>query len=202
MGQLLKSCGLDVGHERMGQDGISSWMFAVEDEENPFALNSLAATRKNKHFGHVIHFVRDPRTAIPSIFRENRHSQRSYEFRRRHILKNYQIDLDDARSEVERALLSYLYWNKLIEEQKPELVLRVEDAEGSTLRFLKAVNIVAKDLSIDLAPPKDINSQKLYQGKLPDRPDLSEEDWQNVGTSIKREINEMCQRYGYPGIYV
>jgi GR25 family glycosyltransferase involved in LPS biosynthesis len=200
MEQLLKAYGLDVGHERMGKDGISSWMFAVEDE-NPFALNPLAATRKNKHFRHVIHFVRDPRTAIPSIIRENRHSEKSYAFRRRHILKTYEIDLDDAGSEVEKALLSYIYWNKIIEEQKTDIVLRVEDAEDSTLRFLKAIDIVAKDRSIDSPPPKDVNRQKLYQGKLPERPDLSDEDWQSVSNLHKSEINEMCQRFGYPDLY-
>ena len=201
MGQLLKAYGLDVGHERMGKDGISSWMFAVEEEENPFALNSLAATRKNKHFGHVIHFVRDPRTAIPSILRENRNSQISYAFRRRHILKTYKIDLDDAGSEVEKALLSYIYWNRIIEEQKTDIMVRVEDAEDTTLRFLKAIDIVAKDRSIDSLPPKDVNRQKLYQGKLPERPDLSDEDWQSVSNLHKSEINEMCQRFGYPDLY-
>jgi GR25 family glycosyltransferase involved in LPS biosynthesis len=201
MGQLLKACGLDVGHERIGQDGISSWMFAVEDEENPFALDSLAATRKNKHFGHVIHFVRDPRTAIPSIIRENHHSQKSYDFRRRHILKTYKIDLDDAGSEVEKALLSYIYWNKIIEEQKTDLMVRVEDAEDTTLRFLKAIDIVAKDRSIDSPPPKDVNRQKLYQGKLPERPCLTEADWDDVDEGLKKEANAMCGRYGYPAVF-
>ena len=33
---VLSSVGLDVGHEVMGENGISSWMFAVDDERCPF----------------------------------------------------------------------------------------------------------------------------------------------------------------------
>jgi hypothetical protein len=185
----------------MGKHGISSWMFAVEDDDNPWARNPLSASRKHKHFGHVMHFVRDPRTAIPSIIRENRHSEKSYAFRRRHIIKTYKIDLDDAGSEVEKALLSYIYWNKIIEEQKTDIMVRVEDAEDSTLRFLKAIDIVANDRSIYSPPPKDVNRQKLYQGKLPERPCLTEADWDDVDEGLKKEANAMCGRYGYPAVF-
>jgi hypothetical protein len=201
MSELLKVCGLDVGHERMGKHGISSWMFAVEDDDNPWARDPLSASRKHKHFGHVMHFVRDPRTAIPSIIRENRHAEKSYAFRRRHIIKTYKIDLDDAGSEVEKALLSYIYWNKIIEEQKTDIMVRVEDAEDSTLRFLKAIDIVANDRSIYSPPPKDVNRQKLYQGKLPERPCLTEADWDDVDEGLKKEANAMCGRYGYPAVF-
>ena len=140
MSKLLGYFGLDVRHERMGKQGISSWMFAVEDERNPFALDPLSVSRKNTHFASVVHFVRDPRTAVPSILRENLNSEKSYAFRRKHILEAFGVDLDEAQSEVERALLSYLYWNKIIERQQVDLRVRVEEAEQATRAFLEGRN--------------------------------------------------------------
>ena len=199
--ELLKSCGLDVGHERMGQHGISSWMFAVEDDENPWARDPLALTRKHKHFGHIIHFVRNPRTAIPSIIRENRHAEKSYAFRRKHIMSTFGVDLDAAGSDVERAILSYLYWNKLIEGQRVDLTVRVEDAEESALRFLKDRQLIAPECSLVAPPPKNVNTDKRYQGTLPKWPVLTDSDWQEVAGDLKSEINESCTRYSYDPLY-
>jgi GR25 family glycosyltransferase involved in LPS biosynthesis len=201
MSELFKACGLDVGHEHVGKHGISSWMFAVEDDEYPWALNSMARTRKNKHFGHVVQFVRNPRQAIPSIIRENHHAEKSYAFRRKHILSAFGVDLDTASSELERAMMSYLYWNRLIEGQEIALVVRVEDAEESLLRSLKNWQLVAATCALSVRPPKDVNANKLYQGTFPERPDLSDDDWQQVCDKLKREINESCDRYGYEPLY-
>jgi GR25 family glycosyltransferase involved in LPS biosynthesis len=201
MSELFKACGLDVGHEKMGKHGISSWMFAVEDDEYPWALNPLARTRKNKHFGHVVQFVRDPRQAIPSIIRENRHAEKSYAFRRKHILSAFGVDLDAAGCEVERAMMSYLYWNKLVEAQAIDLTVRVEDAEECVLRSLKDWRLVATERSLPAPPPKNLNADKLYRGILPERPDLSDDDWGQVADDLKRQINEACVRYGYDLLY-
>jgi len=201
MSKLLDYFGLEVGHERMGGRGISSWMFAVEDEQNPFALDSQSRSRRNTHFGSVIHFVRDPRTAIPSIIRENRHAEKSYAFRRKHILSAFGVDLDAAQSEVERALLSYVYWNKIIERQPVDLRVRVEEAEAATRVFLEERNWLGPEAEAGSPPPKDINAQKLYKGKLPERPDLRAEDWYSISDTAKSEANEMCRRYGYQDLY-
>ncbi len=200
MSELLSACGLDVGHERMGAHGISSWMFAVDDE-SPWAWNPMARSRRHKHFEHVVHFVRDPRTAIPSIIRENRHSEVSYAFRRKHIGQAFGVDLDAAGSEVERATLSYLYWNRLIETQAVGLTVRVEDAEERVLDALKDWRLVAPEHSLTAPPPKTVNADKLYQGTLPERVTLGEADWANVADDLKSALNDACARYGYDPIY-
>lgn len=201
MSKLLDHFGLEVGHERMGKRGISSWMFAVEDERNPFALDRLSVSRRNKHFGAIVHFVRDPRTAVPSILRENRHAEKSYAFRRRHIQGAFGVDLDAAQGEVERALLSYVYWNEIVERQHPDLRVRIEDAELETRAFLEARGWFDPNAVTGAPPPKDVNRDKLYQGKLPDRPNLSEADWAGVGRGLKLQVNDCCRRYGYPDLY-
>ena len=50
-------------------------------------------------------------------------------------------------------------------------------------------------------PPKDVNRDKLYQGKLPDRPALSDADWAAVDEALKAAVNDCCLRYGYPALY-
>jgi hypothetical protein len=201
MAQLLRSFGLDVGHGRMGSDGISSWMFAVEDEQNPYAAGPLAVSRRDKCFGQVIHFVRDPRSAIPSIVRENRHSQVSYAFRRKHILATFGIDLATGRTAIESALMSYIHWNKLIEAQPVDLRVRIEDAEETTFTFVKERLLVSANTKPGPPPPKDVNAEKLYKGALPHKPVFAEDDWSKVDNSIKDQLNGMCGRYGYPEVY-
>jgi len=201
MNELFKAYGLDVGHERMGKDGISSWMFAVEDDCLLSAQDPLSATRKHKYFEHVVHFVRNPRTAIPSIIRENRHSEKSYAFRRKHILDAFGIDLDEAQSGVEKAVLSYLYWNKLIERQRVDLTVRVEDAEGVALRFLRDRRLIAPEYRLAAPPPKDATAQEPYHGALPDNTNQREADWDAVGDKLKAELNAMCRRYDYLELY-
>jgi len=201
MSKLLGYFGLEVGHERMGKRGISSWMFAVEDERNPFALDPLSVSRKNTHFHSIVHFVRNPQTAIPSIVREDRHSKKSYAFRRKHILSAFGVDLDAAQSEVERAMLSYVYWNKIVERQWIDLRVRVEEAVIPMRDFLAARDWLPAEAATGNPPPKDVNAQKLYQGKLPERPTLSEADWDDVDEGVKNKANSMCKRYGYPAVF-
>jgi hypothetical protein len=59
---VLRRLGLDVGHERMGDDGIASWCMAVNAESVAWGVS---ASRYS--FEHVLHQVRHPLDAIASI---------------------------------------------------------------------------------------------------------------------------------------
>ncbi len=154
MAHLLCAFGLDVGHERLGANGISSWMFAVDDDPYPFARNRGAELRRDKQFATVIQHVRNPADAIPSIMVENRHSPVSYQFRRRHILKELGIDLDSYPDELERAGVSYLAWNRLIERMNPQLVVQVENCEEPVRRLLVSQGLVAAEFVPRELPPR------------------------------------------------
>ncbi len=200
MSELLTACGLDVGHERIGEHGISSWRFAVEDDRESSALDPLSSSRKNTHFGNVVQFVRDPRTAIPSIVRENQRSEKSYAFRRKHIRGVFDVDLDAARSEVEKAVLSYVYWNKIIERQQVNLRVRIEEGEAALHDFLKERQLL-QDVGTTPAPPKTVSARKSDEGVFAEKPSLSEADWDAVGDEPRQAVNEMCRRYGYPELF-
>lgn len=102
-------------------------MFAVYDDNNPYALNKLASTRNFTHFEYQIMHVRDPRNSIPSIVTENKYPATSFRFRRRHILKILNVDIEAFNSEIEMAIASLVYWTIIIENQKPTFVFRIED---------------------------------------------------------------------------
>ena len=197
MAQLLTAFGLDVGHERLGANGISSWMFAVDDDPYPFARNRGAELRRDKHFASVIHHVRNPIDAIPSIMVENKYSPVSYQFRRRHILKELALDLDAYPSEAERAVVAYLAWNRLIERMKPGLVVQVEDSEEKVRDLLVMMGLLAVDFIPASLPPKNLNSGKPYQGQVIEKPALEPADWAAVSAKTREELSQFCRQYGY-----
>jgi hypothetical protein len=198
MAELLSAFGLDVGHERLGAHGISSWMFAVDDDRYPFAANPGAATRRDKHFAAIIHHVRDPAAAIPSIIVENQYSAASYEFRRKHIRQGLGFDLDTLADPVERAVVAYLSWNRLVDAMKPHLVARIEDGEETVRRFLVERGLVAADFRPGRMPPKDANTRKPYKGQVVAKPVLPPSAWSGLTPETRRELRQFCRTHGYP----
>lgn len=72
---LCNQVGLDVGHESVGSDGISSWMFAV-DGDNPYYSDKNARSRLALSWKYLIMAVRDPVDAIGSIIRDSIYARR------------------------------------------------------------------------------------------------------------------------------
>ncbi|WP_170758803.1 glycosyltransferase family 25 protein [Ruegeria lacuscaerulensis] len=192
--ELCSKAGLDIGHEAGGADGISSWMFAVEADENPWALNPVARTRRALHWSVMIQTVRDPATAIPSIMRENEHAPASYDFRREHILAQTGTDLDKFEQGIERAIASLCLWARIIREQNPDFVCRIEYDAEALIDFLHSKGFnVSKD-NLDLEP---VNAEKLYKGVHHKKPDVSTTEWGNIGSAAKDLLAEYCEAYNY-----
>lgn len=129
MSQLFFRFGLDVGHEMMCQDGISSWMFAVEENQ---VYTDESLNRKDFDFEHVIMVIRNPMDIICSTYWTENVGP-SLQFRQKYI------DMDGLNL-VERAVKSVLGWYKIIEEQKPAVTIYVDkDPERTLCDFLNAV---------------------------------------------------------------
>ncbi|MGF1535848.1 MAG: glycosyltransferase family 25 protein [Elainellaceae cyanobacterium] len=203
MSALLKAFGLDVGHERMGQDGISSWMFAADDDQLPNAQDLHSASTGQKYFKHCIHHVRSPKSAIPSIMRDSQYAPLSYGFRQKHIQLAFGVDLEECVSDLEKAVLSYVYWNRLVSDRGVDLTVRIEDGEAPLLTFLQRAALV--DESVDLEsyqalPPKQANADKANQSKRYDKFTLARAGWQSVPSKSLDLLNEQCATYGYDPI--
>ncbi|NNK67299.1 MAG: hypothetical protein HKO95_11235 [Rhodobacteraceae bacterium] len=193
-GELSKQLGLDVGHEADGADGIASWMFAVDADENPWAADPAARTRRALHWNHMVQTVRDPATAVPSIVRENRHAPASYEFRRDFIAKETGINLDDFDSEIEKAVASLTLWNQIIREQSPDFTLRIETDAEAYRQFLANAGYEVSAKTLDTSPK---NADKMYKGKRYDKPIIADEEWLGLGDIARGLLVSYCATYGY-----
>lgn len=112
---LFRQNGIDIGHEKMGKDGTSSWLMAVRAHKYPWGVDGI--TRDQCEFDTIIHVMRKPIDVINSVaFTEKPESQA---FKRKFI--------DIQGNQFERAVRSYYGWTKLIQKQKPDHTIKVEN---------------------------------------------------------------------------
>jgi hypothetical protein len=98
--------GWEVGHERVGRDGIASWMWAVEGVPVPWGDPRAGGLR----FDNVLHILREPAACVASIAFAERGSEA---WRAQHI------DIPPDAAKIERAVWSLNGWNRLISQLTP-----------------------------------------------------------------------------------
>jgi len=98
----LQRLGLDVPHERLGRDGISSWTMAVPAESRPYGPPSSQVS-----FQHVFHQVREPLATISSCMTFN---EESWDFICRHV------ECPPFAPVLTKAATYWLLWNEKAEE--------------------------------------------------------------------------------------
>lgn len=196
---VCTALGLDIGHERMGRDGICSWMFAVDDPRNPYATDRDGRSRIGLKWLKMIQVVRDIEAAVPSVVVDTRYAPNSFEFRQKHIEVAFGVDLASATTELERAIWSIVYWNRLISEQSPDHVMRIEDGSAGLVDFLVKSGLISQPDEIPRLPPSNV--AKKYTNGLwgirPEKPVFPLEDWQALPGPTKDMVSEYCERYGY-----
>jgi hypothetical protein len=194
--KLASSVGLDIGHEKMGEHGISSWMFAVPDLRAPFGTDYGGAPL-NSRFNAVVHHLRDPFEAAASIMLENNVTV-SFRYRRAHIEAEFGFDLFRYDLALDRAMASYLFWNKLCEVRAPHFTFRIEQDGDLLLDFLR------KEFAGFLAPAEtqqEIGKVNTYDDHFSKtgmkKPNLSAGDWSKLDSSLREPLRQFCQTYGY-----
>lgn len=180
MSKLFLKNNLEVGHERMGSNGTSDWQYAIHDEKVFPWTNGV---RNDHKFDLVIHNVRDPFTAIPSIvFTETPQvGEKSWrtvseEFRR------FYIEFPDTNV-FENAAHSYLGWNQIITTSEPDMVVRIEHAFDD----LKEIKVITEKLG-----DKKVNSRK--------HGDMTKEQWNQIPSNILNLLEEFCKKHNYPSL--
>lgn len=173
---ILKSWGLDVGHEELRKDGIVAWQLAVRQGPWPYIKEESQID-----YEILIYNVRDPRTSIPSIVFTEDVKKPSLNFRleKGKVLKSY--------NRVEQAIQSILRWDLLVQQMGPDFTYRIEDQAKDLFDFLQS-----KDLSVNwIEPLEKVNARN--------HPDFSElkDEMAKVRPSVRGRINEFCLRHGY-----
>lgn len=176
MAQLFQFHGYDVTHEKLGKNGISSWMFAVYGRNVPFTFDGSA--HKGNCWKNIIHIVRDPLKTISSVvFTESA----SLAWRRQFVL------IKKDSSPIEQAVESFIGWNKLIKSWEPDVILQAESAERNLPLFLQKRGYNTKP-NCDIA--KNNNSRP--------HPHLTLSQIKNeIQPSLFNELVEWANEYNY-----
>lgn len=196
--ELCGQLGLDVGHERAGADGISSWMFAVEANENPYALDEISRSRRKLVWTWLLMPVRDLGTAIASVMRESERAPPSLAFRREHILREIGIDLYAFEDPFEAAIWSISSWARMILPMEPDLVFRIEDEHEKLREFLLQKKLIDRKTRQRPLDTKPVNADKAYQGLRHPKPSIGRLDWTRLRDDSRGEIEWYCNAFGYP----
>lgn len=168
MAALLQANGLDVGHETMGEHGISSWMFAVQTDSVPFTFDNSAPTQYE--FEHTLHVIREPVSAISSIY----HTEHgSLEWRAKWLCL--------WGNKMEQAVSSYIGWNKLILGLNP-VTFKLENTDV-ILGWLNNKGLIR-------------TSEKAYKTNTREHPKLSVKDIQDaINPSLYKELKSFIRYY-------
>lgn len=191
MSQLFTSAGYHVGHEYVGEYGISCWTFATPNANHIYGRKNSIRYRSRQDFDYkfLIHNVREPRRALSSVyFSEHNDKSMATKFRRRHCDL---IDPDHAA--LDQVVESYVGWNQMIEALGPDLTVRVEDCEQEVADFL-----VSNDYrfnGFEKAPTKDYNARPAWKEANPDGVTLEMLD--GLLPENKRRLNAFCDQHGY-----
>ena len=142
---VLRRLGLDVRHEKMGEDGVASWFMAVDAKTVPFGDAS-----RNFVFNHVFHQVRHPLTVIPSVasFKED-----TWRF----VCAHAPIDINERL--LLRCAKYWYYWN-LNAEKIADWRYRIEDFETVFNPFCERLGVVP-DTRVLEQISRDVNTRKL-----------------------------------------
>jgi hypothetical protein len=141
---VLQRLGLEVPHERLGRDGISSWTMAVETESRPYGPPSSAVS-----FQNTFHQVREPLATIASCLTFN---DESWDFICRHV------ECPRLAPVLVRAATYWLLWNEKAEEIATWRY-RIEDFDDAAPEICNRLSIsFHRDAVISI--PRNFNTRR------------------------------------------
>ncbi|GEM_PF-3966249 len=171
---FLKRNGLDIGHEKIGKDGVCAWQYTVDSDCYPYIDDKKSKSSYFLYFDELLLYVRNPLDAIPSLIIENQYAPLSYSFRRDQIKKIVGVNLDSFSNPVEKAIRSYVHWYQIALARKPMAILRVEN-------FLEDCQLHFNDYQLqhfDISKASS-GAGKLYLGAK-HKPKTLEKNWEKL----------------------
>ncbi len=141
---LLRRLGMGVEHDRMGKEGIVTWLLAVDAESVPWGLSP----RRQFAFDAIFHQVRYPLDVIRSLstFKDD-----SWKF----ICDHTPCRLDEPL--VLRSAKYWYYWNSKAEEIA-HWRYRIEDISSVFETMCEQLHVVPNKEILDMLPT-DINTR-------------------------------------------
>jgi len=180
----------DVKHMAMGIHGTANWMWTLTPQDS-FYTEIKTNRPADPETLQIIHLVRNPFFAIPIIIKDDLATTNSkdkedssLDIRKKVIYHQFRVNLDEYTS-LDRAVLSFLLWNKLIEEQSPVTAIQVENAAEQLSDYLSTNGFSIKQ-----------------NGRIPSRQlaHVPPVDWSTLRPDLLKYLNEWCTEYEYPTI--
>lgn len=181
---ILKTFGLDIPLYKWGKYGSISWSFAI-----PFALLKTLSRGSHQISGdfplrkestqedYYIHYVSNPLYTVPLLMTLEKNVEN---FIVDIIKKQFNADL--PVEPADRYALMFLFWNKMIQIQNPDLEFKVEEPL-ILKKFLEE--------KIGMMKPPPVFNPPVLDDSLP-------KFWENVNETILNGLDQFCSTYGYP----
>ena len=153
MSELFTAFGFPIGHEHMGEYGVSSWMLAI-DSYNVRTFPSLDAVQYTDYrFRNRIYVVRDTVKVFCACYYIGNKGWSEG------VMEPYIVLGGNG---YDRTMFTLLGWDKLIRRQNIGLIVRVEEAPMVILDFLKSKGYVDEDVSLDSfdLPPTNVHHRE------------------------------------------
>jgi len=202
MSTVFNALGYDVGHESVKSQGTSNWVFSVEGET---CFDWIPHPREHYTFDLIVHCLRDPWKAIPSIaFTEMCPTKipptnwgwsnvfASTSLRQRHC------GFSDDLPLIDQAIISYLEWNSIIAKSGPDVTVRIEqlatDLEKNAHVFAeKGYPIPSGDDLVSQIPTKTNYNSRQHRT-------FSSEHWMAADPELRVRLESFCVLNGYSAI--
>jgi hypothetical protein len=183
--KLLKSWGLNVGHEVLEDDGIVAWQLVIS--QGPWPYMEKYGDNLNADFKVKIYCVRDPRQSLPSIVYTENTNKISFDYRAsktgRALIGN----------QLENAIKLLLAWDqKIMDEINPNIVYRIEHDSKMLYDRLVESGLQLTE-HVELNERVNSRNHKSFEEMI--------EEFPNIAKSTIDGINDYCQRYGYAKLF-
>jgi hypothetical protein len=179
--RLLQEMGLDVPHERVGEDGAASWKHIVSGTFVYLGKNREAVI-DSTGFDRILHQVRHPLKVISSM---QTFSDSTWSY-----MANY-IDLDLKAKPVKRAMQAWVRWNKLI-EGKAQWRFQIEQLKEQFDEFCRQAGLPAQAIPHVPHEAKDSRTARFKPVRWA--------DLVKIDSALAQQVRSLALEYGYGDI--
>ena len=175
--KMFSSFGIDIGHERLKKDGISSWYLVSDQTQVPLGPNYFQIKKLKIK---IVHQIRDP---IKSISSMQSMGKPSWNF----LANEIPIELNED-SKIVKAMKYWYYWN-IKAEKKSDFSYRIENIEEVLSRLMDIGGFSVRNFDKMKKIDKKTNTRK--------HTDLNWNDLEKEDYELTQKIKNLSINYGY-----
>lgn len=194
--KLFIKAGIDVGHDKVGEIGVSSSWFMTDSDWYPVIVYTpgekvhIGERKSDYKFGSTVHIVREPLSCIASI--TEIFTRENFDF----LLFNNIIpggyNPFEKRGKYWKGMLFYLFANRYIDLMGATRI-RIEDIEKEWKPLLEMMGLsTSTEMPIVKPQNRGEGIKPYYKRMLPSWSELF-----SVDERIAQEIVELAEGYGY-----